>query len=428
MHACITAIGTANPPHRTSQNQFADFYADVVGFGEAERRKLKAFYRYTRIRNRFSVLPDFSRRKGEFTFFPNEEDPGEVPCISRRMELFQRHAGMLGLEASRRCLARAGGIDPGSIDHLITVSSTGMYAPGLDIDLIEGLGLRTGVGRTAINFMGCFAAINALRVADALCRGRPDERVLIVNVEMPSIHFRNETNQECLVSNALFGDGASAMLVEGSLPGHGAGRRAGHRAGKPARHAPDHAAGWPGEHAAGQADRQPALALGAFHADLSLRGKDDMLWQIRRDGFAVRLSEYVPVIVKGDVRQVVDGLLAAGGLALDEIAYFAFHPGGRAILEAIEAQVGISAHDNRFAYEVLRDCGNMSSCTLVFVLERILASLTEADQGRKILGCAFGPGLTLEGLVLEVAQVASTVPAASPQDCAWPEPRVGGPA
>ncbi len=375
MHAYITAIGTANPPYRTSQKQFADFYADVVGFGETERRKLKAFYRYTRIRNRFSVLPDFGRRKGDFTFFPNDEGREAVPCISRRMELFQAHAGPLGLEAARSCLARAGEIDPGSVDHLITVSSTGMYAPGLDIDLIEGLGLRTTVGRIAINFMGCFAAINALRVADALCRDRPDERVLIVNVELPSIHFRDETNEECLVSNALFGDGATAMLVEGSPSG------------------------------------RPSLGLGAFHADLALRGKDDMLWRIRRDRFEVRLSEYVPMIVKGDVGQVVDGLLAAGGLALDDIAHFAFHPGGRAILEAIETQVGISAEDNRFAYEVLRDYGNMSSCTLVFVLERILASLSEADRGRKVLGCAFGPGLTIEGLILEVAQVTASVPA-----------------
>ena len=263
-------------------------------------------------------------------------------------------------------MAGGGSLEPESFDHIITVSCTGMYAPGLDVDLIEQLRLPTTIQRTAVNFMGCFAAINALRVADAFCRSAAaDCRVLVVNVELPTLHFRSDLDEEFMVSNALFGDGASAMIVERNPRGN------------------------------------RVLRIRGFHSDLALKGKGDLAWTIGNHGFEVLLSEYVPMMVKGDVKQVVESLLASMDLAREDVHYFAFHPGGRAILEAIESQVGISSEDNRFAYDILRDYGNMSSCTLVFVLQKILEALGPMDHGKHVLGCSFGPGLTLEGVLLE---------------------------
>jgi len=365
MSSYITSIGTANPPTRVTQAQFADFYADVLNLDERGRKKLKWFYRHTKIRTRHSVLADYAERLGSFTFYSNDPDRPPDPATSRRMEVFQEHAPGLAIEAIRDCVERSAGFDLESVDHLITVSCTGMYAPGLDVDLVEALGLPTTIERTAINFMGCFAAINALRIADALCRSRPGCRVLIVNVELPTIHFQSELDEEYMVSNALFGDGASAMIVEGEPSGGG------------------------------------GLRIEGFHSDMALKGKGDMAWRIGDRGFEVLLSEYVPMIVKGDVGRVVERLLGSLALRQEDVDFYAFHPGGRAILEAIEAQVGISAEDNWAAYEVLRDFGNMSSSTFVFVLQKIFENLGSRDRGKRVLGCSFGPGLTLEGVLLE---------------------------
>ena len=243
-----------------------------------------------------------------------------------------------------------------------------MYAPGLDIELVQALGLRPDVRRTCVNFMGCYAAVNAVKLADAFCRADAAARVLIVSVELCTLHFQKSPEEDHLISNALFGDGAAACLVQ--------------------------AAPLPNE--------APSLALTAFHCGLEPDGHDDMAWHINDFGFEMTLSSYVPKLIQRGIRHLTDGLLDSLPVQLAGIRHFAIHPGGRKILETIETELGLTREDNRHAYRVLRDYGNMSSATVLFVLRDVLAAATPADHGAPVLSFAFGPGLTMEAMLLQL--------------------------
>ncbi|MCY7350598.1 MAG: type III polyketide synthase [Cytophagaceae bacterium] len=376
----LNAIGTAVPPHRLPQARIAEFMASALNFDEIGRRRLRALYRSTRIDYRHTVLPDYGRQPGEFEFYPNTPDLEPFPTVSQRMAVFRREALPLAVRAVKACLkplalTTATGFDEPeddepdytSITHLITVSCTGMYAPGLDIDLINALGMPTTVQRTAINFMGCYGAFNGLKTADTICRAFPDARVLVVCVELCTLHFQKKPDDDFLLSNALFADGAAAVLVEATPRTDG-----------------------------------PSLALRSFFCDLYPDGAADMAWHVADFGFEMTLSSYIPKLVRQGIGALVERLLAHAGLDREAVNLYAMHPGGKAILEAIEQALGLSSPNNRFAYDVLREYGNMSSATVLFVLEKLLAELTPADAGRSVLSCAFGPGLTLESAVMEV--------------------------
>lgn len=375
----INALGTAVPEPCFSQNQIAEFMASALRFGETDRRRLGALYRSTKIDQRHTVLPDYGRQPGAFTFYPNTPDLEPFPTVTQRMAVYRREALPLALRAVNACLKSLQAVPAGDLDdepepvevseitHLITVSCTGMYAPGLDIDLVNALGLPTTVQRTAINFMGCYGAFNGLKAADAIVRAYPEARVLVVAVELCTIHFQKKSEDDFLLSNALFADGAAAALVE-------------------SRPRPD----------------GPSLRMRQFFCDLYPDGAPDMAWHVADFGFEMTLSSYIPKLVKQGIGQLVERLLEHAGLDRDAVSLYAMHPGGKAILEAIEQALNLTPADNRHAYAVLREYGNMSSATVLFVLEKLLSELTPADAGQSVLSCAFGPGLTLEAAVMEV--------------------------
>ncbi|GAB2699257.1 naringenin-chalcone synthase [Hymenobacter frigidus] len=368
MPSYLGAIGTANPVHRIAQPQIADFMAQALQFGEGDTRKLRALYRVSGIEHRYSVLPDYGRANGDYTFFPNTPTLEPFPSVGQRMAVYRREALPLAIEAVRSCLRQVPDVAPASITHLVTVSCTGMYAPGLDIELVQALGLRPDVRRTCVNFMGCYAAVNAVKLADAFCRADADARVLIVSVELCTIHFQKSPEEDHLISNALFGDGAAAALVLAEPLPNGA----------------------------------PSLALQGFHCGLEPDGHDDMAWHINDFGFEMTLSSYVPKLIQRGIRSLTDGLLASLPVQLGDIRHFAIHPGGRKILETIETELGLTRDDNRHAYHVLRNYGNMSSATVLFVLREVLAHATPADHGAPVLSFAFGPGLTMEAMLLQL--------------------------
>ncbi|MCC3154484.1 type III polyketide synthase [Hymenobacter sp. BT770] len=368
MPSYLGAIGTANPIHRIAQPEIANFMAQALGFGENDARKLRALYRVSGIEHRYSVLPDYGRANGDYTFFPNTPTLEPFPSVGQRMAVYSREALPLATEAVRDCLRQVPDIAPGSITHLVTVSCTGMYAPGLDIELVQALGLRPDVRRTCVNFMGCYAAVNAVKLADAFCLADASARVLIVSVELCTLHFQKSPEEDHLISNALFGDGAAACLVQAEPLPNGA----------------------------------PSLALQAFHCGLEPDGHDDMAWHINDFGFEMTLSSYVPKLIQRGIRHLTDGLLESLPVQLADIRHFAIHPGGRKILETIEVELGLTRDDNRHAYRVLRDYGNMSSATVLFVLRDVLAHASPADHGAPVLSFAFGPGLTMEAMLLEV--------------------------
>ena len=373
--AYINGIGTAVPAYSSTQQEAAEFMADVLQLDERDSRRLMALYRHTRIDRRHTVLADYVRPREEFTFYTNSPGMEPFPTVGQRMGLYRQEAVPLALKAIHDCFASYPDFDPQTITHLITVSCTGLYAPGPDIELIEALGLPTTTQRLAINFMGCYGAFNGLKMADSIVRADAEAKVLVVCVELCTIHFQKKTETDHLLSNALFADGSAAVIVE-SQPA--------------VRHT----------------GPSQAFRLRSFYCDLLPEGREAMAWHVSDFGFEMTLTSAVPTFIQQGIGQLMERLLTQCELTLDDIGQYALHPGGRRILEVIEQQLGITAYDDRHAYEVLRQNGNMSSATVLFVLKEIWNELAsgEADvdlERPNILSCAFGPGLTLESMVLE---------------------------
>jgi alpha-pyrone synthase len=364
----LCAVGTATPPTRLPQARIAEFMIRALALDAGAAHRLRVLYRASGIDTRHTVIADYGRDPQDFTFYPKTLDLEPFPGVSQRMVAYRAAAVPLSVAAVHDCLAQQPTVTPASISHLITVSCTGMYAPGLDIDLVGALGLRPTVQRTAVNFMGCYAAFNALKLADAIARADPESRILVVCTELCTLHFQKHLTDDHLLSNALFADGSAAALITG--------RRL--------------------------ADSAPVLALEAAHCALEPAGHAEMAWHIGDSGFEMTLSSYVPDLIQAGIGQLTSGLLEALRLNLSDVAHYAIHPGGKRILAVIEQALGLSPAANQHAYAVLREYGNMSSATVLFVLRRLLENLTPVQRGERVLSFAFGPGLTLESLLLRV--------------------------
>jgi predicted naringenin-chalcone synthase len=359
----VTSIGTANPENKIAQPTIADFMVKAMELGSDDERKLRALHRMSGIETRYSVLTDYSRTDN-FEFYPNSNEA--FPSTKQRLALFQKHAVHISVSASEKCLSKITGLKRSEITHLVVVSCTGMYAPGLDIDLVKALGLKSTIERTCINFMGCYAAFNALKLANSFCDQHQDSKVLVVCTELCSIHFQKENTDDNLLANSLFADGSAALLVEA----------------------------------------QPRKGLNlkpiSFFCDIATEGEHDMAWTVGDLGFEMRLSSYVPEVIQSGIKKLTASLLQKILQKISDIHYFAIHPGGKKILEAIETELGLTKTQNQFAYEVLKNFGNMSSPTVLFVVNEVHKNLNTEDAGKKILSFAFGPGLTLESMVLEI--------------------------
>jgi predicted naringenin-chalcone synthase len=354
----INRIGTAVPKYRFAQKEIAQFMASMGEMNPEQKRNLEVLYRASGIQYRNSVLKDFGSHPDDLEFLG--KNGTDYPGVSDRMKLFKKEALPLSIHAIRDCISDE--FPAQDFTHLITVSCTGMYAPGLDIELIENLGFSTSIKRTGIHFMGCYAAFNALKVADSICRSEPDSKVLMVCVELCTIHFQNRNDEESILSNALFSDGAAAAIISG----------------KPS----------PG-----------SLELHSFYNDLEPSGKQDMTWEIADFGFEIRLSSYVPDLIKSGISLLTHNLLEHLDISLPEVDYFAIHPGGKKILKVIEECLEIEPSRSGYAHEVLRENGNMSSPTILYVLKKIIDRMP-VNEPKHILAFAFGPGLTLESMLL----------------------------
>ncbi|HMI78375.1 MAG TPA: hypothetical protein VK484_06250, partial [Ferruginibacter sp.] len=185
----IISIGTAVPDHKHDQSAILNFMQRVYAAGEADRRKLKFLYHQSGIDTRYSVIPDYSSGAGQWEFYPATENLEPFPKLELRMEWYQRYAAQLSVKAIDDCIEK---VDRKNITHLITVSCTGMSAPGLDLELLELLELPQTTFRTSINFMGCYAAIHAMKLADAFCKADRLANVLIVCTELCTLHFKKE--------------------------------------------------------------------------------------------------------------------------------------------------------------------------------------------------------------------------------------------
>ena len=379
----IISIGTAVPAYIHRQEDLLPFMQRIYALEKENNRKLKFLYQQSGISTRASVIPDYSQPASEWEFYPPTENLEPFPSLELRMKLYRQHAKPLSLQAIRRCLegvgaprsddaesgadARAGGgMDAREITHLITVSCTGMSAPGLDLELVEALQLPQTVFRTSVNFMGCYAAVHALKLADALVRTAAGARVLIVCTELCTLHFQQEPTLDNMLSSLLFADGSAAALV-----------------------VPDDYAG-------------KGMRLSHFYSEIVPEGKKEMTWDLSSTGFRMTLTSYVTDLIRADFGGLVGNALKQSGKQYEEISHWCVHPGGKKILDAIYKSLSFTNGHLDASYKVLDQYGNMSSPTILFVLKRILDRV-DYTQPNCIFGAAFGPGLTMETFIGETS-------------------------
>jgi predicted naringenin-chalcone synthase len=359
MSLFVEGIGTGTPLYAATQEQAAAFAEALGPYDEEQRRQLHAIYRLSRIRTRRSVLlePPGSDGAPRQSFFPPRQDASDRgPSTVERMRRYEADAPGLAIAAARAALVDAGRA-PSEITHLITVSCTGFVAPGFDVLMLRQLGMPASTARTHIGFMGCHGAFHALRVARAFTDASPDARVLVCAVELCSLHFQYGWSPDLVVANALFGDGAAAVVASGTP------RRERRR--------------W---------------ELAASTSALLEDSVDEMTWRIGDHGFQMTLSPRVPGLIQQSLRPWLDGWLASRDLTVGGVATWAVHPGGPRILESCAQVTGCARADYAVSHEVLAEFGNMSSPTILFILER----LWRQDAPRPCLAIGFGPGLSAE--------------------------------
>ena len=297
------------------------------------------------------------RRQSFYRPARDEQDRG--PATAERMRAYAESAPGLAVCAAARAL-RSAAVSPEAVTHLVTVSCTGFMAPGIDAAIVEELGLRPTTERTHVGFMGCHGSLNGMRVARSLADGSPEHVPLVCSVELCTLHFSYGWDPDMIVANALFADGAAAVV----------GRRA--------NGSPDE---W---------------RIGGTGSCLIPDSRHDMTWRIGDHGFRMTLSARVPELIESHLQAWVVRWLAEHDLTLGEVASWAVHPGGPRIVGSVERALGIDASHSEIPRAVLAECGNMSSATILFILER----LRGLGAPRPCVALAFGPGLVVEALLI----------------------------
>jgi predicted naringenin-chalcone synthase len=358
----IISIGTALPAYKHQQDDILRFMQQVYGMNEVEKRKIKFLYHQSGINARYSVVSDYSKSMGEWKFYPNSEALEPFPNLELRMSWYNKYAAPLSVDAIRNCID--GHIHTREITHLITVSCTGMSAPGLDLQVMEMLDLPKNIYRSSVNFMGCYAAIHALKMADAICKHNETANVIIVCTELCTLHFQKEATIDNIASSLLFSDGSAAVLVT---------------------HNNHHKTGW---------------YIDDFYAEVVSKGKRDMAWELSGSGFLMTLSGYVPDLIEEDFEPLVTRALQQGAITKESITHWCIHPGGKRIVDTIAKSLGLTNNSLKNSYDVLSRYGNMSSPTILFVLKEIMLQEANTSQKKQVFGAAFGPGLTMETMLL----------------------------
>lgn len=356
----ILAIGTALPDHVYHQKQAAEFMCSLLALDNSRSAMLRTLYANSAIQKRHVVLEDFFHDSEKRSFWP-KDGAHNYPCMTRRNECYKKLAPPLAFNAAKKALDGWGG-DHRTISHLISVSCTGMVAPGIEFDLMQSLNLPSTTFRLGINFMGCFGAFKGLMVANALAKENLKHRVLVVCTELCSLHLQPDLDIETLTANALFADGAAACIVGCSSEDH-----------------------------------EPRLWEIVTGCSLGLPdSKSRMSWEASHRGFLMRLSPQVPVLVRREIKIFADKLL--GNSLTPEQLDWAIHPGGKSILQAIERSLKLQKMQTSASWETLAECGNISSASFLFVLKKL--SLQQ-ERRSWTAGIGLGPGLSMEGILLQ---------------------------
>lgn len=349
MEPDILGLGTAVPRHCYQQ---ADLYHLLVERTFGPNRRSQAIFRASQIRQRFSVL-------GDQDFYTRPRSTAE------RNRVYMAEAPALAEQAVRSCLAAAR-VQPQEVDDLIVVSCTGMDTPGLDLLLPRRLGMRASLRRTFIGAMGCCAAFPGLQRAVASVTARPGTLALVVSVELCSLHFQMEDSPENVLAAALFSDGSAAALI--------------------------------GQARDGRDSLRPRIRDLRTHTDYSTL--EQMTFHLTDTGFKMVLAPTIPDVLCRHTGPLIDDMLHANGLERGAVRFWGIHPGGPKILSDLQQALGLDDQALRFSRKVLAEKGNMSSATVLIVLDEIASSGNPAPGDLGVL-LAFGPGLTLEAALLQ---------------------------
>jgi len=344
----ITGLGTAVPQYAVKQDELCQWLCDFLDLDEIERRRARWYFERSGVERRYLAVPDVAGpglyRRG-------------LPTLTERMRVFRDVAPRVAAEAATCALAQAR-LAPEEVDHLIVVTCTGVYVPGPDVDLVRLLGLRTDVHRSFVSMMGCSGAFHGLRVARDAVEQTPSSKALLVCVELASTNFEGSSEPNRIISNALFGDGAAAAVVEA------------------------------------QPERS-LVELGESRSVIATEAAHVMRWDLTEHGFQLELSPDLPEEVRRRIRCFVDPLTERS-----HCSSWVVHPGGPAILRAVAEELDLPEGALGSAFETLREYGNLSSATALFVLERELRSLSPGQSGIMI---GMGPGLALEACLFDVS-------------------------
>jgi len=401
MAIALHAVGTALPPHRYAQPDVRQFMGRWIGGDRRTDKLLDRVYRASAIDARHSVLDDFLPERSELrveavgapaptgahapSLFLDADGGFRSPSTGERNALYVKHAPAIAEAAARDALAAGGELTAADVTHLITVSCTGFFTPGVDLHLQRSLGLSPSVERYHLGFMGCFAAFPALRMAQAFCTADPRAVVLIVTVELCTLHLQPSADVDGVLATSVFADGAAAALVSARPP----------------------------------SGPQRPLAIERHATAVTRDGGDDMAWTIGDTGFDMTLTAYVPKVLEAETAEALAPLFAAADVAAamassagaplagaaataaGDVRWWAVHPGGRAIVDKVAAAMSLPEAAVAASRSVLRRAGNMSSATVLFVLAELMdRSMPGPAAGEPLVALAFGPGLTVDSALL----------------------------
>lgn len=360
--AFILDISTAVPEFSIDKEDLVQFYSEALDASglPSITKKLSFLLHKTKINNRYSCIPDFARKEYQLFTEGNYRQP-----IEKTMDIYKEKILPLSEKAINPLLLN-NNIDSADITHLITVSCTGLFAPGLEFMIADQIGLQH-TEKIALNFLGCYAAIKALKHANYIAQANPDANILIVSAELCSLHFYPSVTDEDIVANLLFADGAAAVLVCGEK--------------------------------SSLIKNKLVLNIDAIGSACISHSADLMTWDISSSVFRMYLSKQLVNTIKEYIKPVVNDFLIDG---IDKTDYWAIHPGGVRIVEVVKESLQLNDSNVEDSMHVLKHYGNMSSPTILFILTRILQKIrsTENTKRKSIFACAFGPGLTVEMIQL----------------------------
>ena len=366
MYTVLESISTANPPFKFSQMDFAKFMSQVEKLPVSLRKRMFQIHNISGIDYRYSCIKDYGQEPENFEFYPKNWSLSPFPTTAQRNRQYKTSVVSISVEAAQLALWKAD-ISTEEITHLIIVSCTGFFAPGLDIHLVKELGLKQTISRTVIGFMGCHAALNGLKIAHSICQSNYQARVLVVCAELCTLHFQFGNTLQNAISNAIFSDGVGVAILASRT-------------------------------------FEQAKNKFAYINDSCMLNKNSiehLEWDINDTGFSIKLSREVPQIIASCLPAYLENFLNYNSLSLKKVDFWAVHPGGRQIIEKAQVALSLSDEQLKDSYNILRLYGNMSSATIMFVLKEILNRHEHNIKHRKescktLMALTFGPGLSIE--------------------------------